>query len=332
MATQWLEGNTHNRPLNQGAVDMLAQEIREGRWKLTHQGIAFDKDGVLIDGQHRLWAVIESGVTVPMVVSHGFELGVQTVIDTHRPRSAADRITLADTFGRVSPVEASTLKRLVKGAGAWPRWGPGLELSLFEKHRAAVQFAVSAFPGRRPRITKGPVYAVIGRAFYTQDHTVLKAFANVLFSGEIHGKGETAAILLRDALLTTKDGSAIRSDVAYLKTEAALRAYIDGRPLQRLAPATEELFPLPGEKKVGSTVGRNTRRYDMIDRIMRWMREHKTGTVTEIRKAIGVGHATPVTLALREAEKIGWLRCTYRGRTGESRKPSVYALVQGGEK
>jgi len=57
MALKWLEGNTHNRPINQAHVNRLAKEITAGRWQLTHQGIAFDTKGILIDGQHRLWAI-----------------------------------------------------------------------------------------------------------------------------------------------------------------------------------------------------------------------------------------------------------------------------------
>lgn len=54
MAAKWLEGNVLNRPLKQAHVDRLAREMAAGRWRLTHQGIAFDVSGCLIDGQHRL--------------------------------------------------------------------------------------------------------------------------------------------------------------------------------------------------------------------------------------------------------------------------------------
>jgi hypothetical protein len=58
--------NTHNRTLADAHVETLANEMRAGRWQLTHQGIAFSPNRVLLDGQHRLWAVVMSGVTVPM--------------------------------------------------------------------------------------------------------------------------------------------------------------------------------------------------------------------------------------------------------------------------
>jgi hypothetical protein len=34
----------------------------EGRFQVTHQGIGFDEDGQLTDGQHRLQGIVNSGV------------------------------------------------------------------------------------------------------------------------------------------------------------------------------------------------------------------------------------------------------------------------------
>ena len=73
LATQYLALNRGNRKLSARAVKMLAHEIREGRWQLTHQGIAFDEAGVLVDGQHRLQAVVEAGVPVEMMVARGVQ-------------------------------------------------------------------------------------------------------------------------------------------------------------------------------------------------------------------------------------------------------------------
>ena len=42
----------------------IARDMKAGHWRLTHQGIAFDPAGVLIDGQHRLWAIVESDTTL----------------------------------------------------------------------------------------------------------------------------------------------------------------------------------------------------------------------------------------------------------------------------
>ena len=68
LAASWLKRNLCNRPVTQGAVLYLANEMKQGTWQHTHQGICFNKEGVLLDGQHRLHAVIVAGVAVWMNV------------------------------------------------------------------------------------------------------------------------------------------------------------------------------------------------------------------------------------------------------------------------
>ncbi|MCL2117957.1 MAG: hypothetical protein FWH27_05970 [Planctomycetaceae bacterium] len=56
------------RPVSESQVQKLTAEMRAGLWRLNHNGIAFAKDGTLLDGLHRLHAVVRSGKTVPMTV------------------------------------------------------------------------------------------------------------------------------------------------------------------------------------------------------------------------------------------------------------------------
>ncbi|MFH0241805.1 hypothetical protein ACGRHY_05045 [Streptomyces sp. HK10] len=95
LATEWLTRNTNNRPLSKKTVQQLAGQIQRGEWQLTHQGIAFDEDGTLIDGQHRLAAIVKAGITVPLTVTHGVPRTAFTVMDTGRKRTGRDALALA---------------------------------------------------------------------------------------------------------------------------------------------------------------------------------------------------------------------------------------------
>lgn len=87
-AEQWLKKNHDaNRVISPGTVASLAQDMRSGNWKVTHQGICFDGEGRLIDGQHRLQAVVESGVTVKMLVCRNQNAELMDPIDRTRVRS-----------------------------------------------------------------------------------------------------------------------------------------------------------------------------------------------------------------------------------------------------
>ncbi|PIJ36758.1 hypothetical protein BMW24_003590 [Mycobacterium heckeshornense] len=92
MAERWLGHNKVNRNLRNRRVDQFARDMRSGRWQLTGEAIKFGKSGNLIDGQHRLWAVIESGCTVPMFVVRGVQDEVQGVLDSGSARTAADNL------------------------------------------------------------------------------------------------------------------------------------------------------------------------------------------------------------------------------------------------
>src|SRR4051812_36080512 len=96
IAAAILKNNIANRPVRQMAIDEYAQEMSAGRWALTHQGIAIDEKNTLLDGQHRLLAVMQSGVTVVMQVTRGVPVtasgnGVFTmdVIDNGRTRKTS---------------------------------------------------------------------------------------------------------------------------------------------------------------------------------------------------------------------------------------------------
>jgi len=68
-ANQYLERNKGNRAITKDRVNALAREMRDGVFMVTHQCIAFNANGDLIDGQHRLSAIIQSGQNVKLFVA-----------------------------------------------------------------------------------------------------------------------------------------------------------------------------------------------------------------------------------------------------------------------
>lgn len=114
VATAWLETNTHNRPVRQRHVEFLTNEIRNGAWKVTNQGIAFDYNGVLLDGQHRLWAIVYADKAVKMNVTRGLDPDAQDAIDINgAARSVGDMLTLGGDSKGKKRAEVINLIRLV---------------------------------------------------------------------------------------------------------------------------------------------------------------------------------------------------------------------------
>lgn len=81
------KGIVNNRPVSDNRVDLLEKAIRNGEWLLTHQGIGIDERGYLLDGQHRLWAIVKAGEPVPIRVTYDLPSEVMSVIDRGRVRS-----------------------------------------------------------------------------------------------------------------------------------------------------------------------------------------------------------------------------------------------------
>jgi hypothetical protein len=89
-AATLLANNPDNRPLRPYRVAALADAIRRGEWQTTHQGIAIAPDGRLLDGQHRLAAIVAADRAVPLLVSYDVPHTAYAVIDTGARRTAGD--------------------------------------------------------------------------------------------------------------------------------------------------------------------------------------------------------------------------------------------------
>lgn len=114
MATEWLEQNTENRPISTLHVMMLAEQIRSGQWVLNGETIKFSDAGTLIDGQHRLWAIIEANRPVPLMVVAGVSRSAFATIDTlSRARTPGDVVAL-NGAARYRNVTASALSWLLR--------------------------------------------------------------------------------------------------------------------------------------------------------------------------------------------------------------------------
>lgn len=87
-----------NRPINKRYVDLYARDMKAGKWRVTHQGIAFDKDGYLRDGQHRLTAIIKADMPVTMMVSRGLYENSFIGMDSGLKRNARDVLALSGNY------------------------------------------------------------------------------------------------------------------------------------------------------------------------------------------------------------------------------------------
>ncbi len=100
LATEWLAKNTNNRPVRKRRVIEFRRDMLAGNWRDVGDPLRFNVDGEMIDGQHRLEAIVLASkvmpdIKVPLVVVRGVKNEDHVVIDTGTRRTASDQLRIA---------------------------------------------------------------------------------------------------------------------------------------------------------------------------------------------------------------------------------------------
>lgn len=260
LAAKWLERNTRNRDLRNVIVERYAADMKAGRWMVTGDAIAFDKNGCVVNGQHRLWAVIYAEMAVPMLVAFDLEPDVVKVLDDHLKRGLTDVLKVSRPGVAIS-TKMTAVSRMMQQASialtstdkrnVLARLSRQQQIEFLDKHFDAISFAFrDVFKSSNVRgVTSASTVAAVGRAYYTQDHDRLRQFGKVLVSGMVEDPAaDTAAILLRNWLLNNSGQMRAASEVIYRKSERACLAFCNREKIKMLYEASEELFYLPEDK------------------------------------------------------------------------------------
>lgn len=104
MATEWLQANSGNRRFRPVNMARLKQALEGGEARLTNDAIAFDEEGRLLNGQHRLQAIKETGIDMQLLVMRGLPATSREAIDIGARRMASDLLAMA---GVSDPVTAA---------------------------------------------------------------------------------------------------------------------------------------------------------------------------------------------------------------------------------
>lgn len=144
MASEWLKKNNNNRPLRKARVRHYAELMRTGKWEMTHQGVAMSEDGTLIDGQHRLAAIVTARVNVKMAVAT-IARGAAPFIDNGAPRTVADNMRL--WMGTESAKSFAAVLRLIfqLDSGSFGAFDYAKAVEANEMYGADVSWSVSRF-------------------------------------------------------------------------------------------------------------------------------------------------------------------------------------------
>lgn len=253
LAAKYLERNQNNRPLRARTVTRYASMMSKGQWMLTHEAIAFNTNGELTDGQHRLAAVTESGASVQFSVTRGVEPVSFEVIDSGVRRSLGDRLQQVEA-PYYATASAGLRYFLLYGLAKDVRWSATGALvsdrdvlSLYERlgpeivnEAGAAAKAASAPDVRLTRTSAFAAYLLFKQA--DPEGKFLPDFWNGLVTGVDLKKNDPRLALRRWAAnagtMTWSKGQ--RTVVGLIKT---WNAYVKGSPLVAIRWLSTEAMP-----------------------------------------------------------------------------------------
>jgi hypothetical protein len=205
MAAALLEGNKENRNLRPVYVRQLAGAMQRGEWVLNGEPVQIAASGLLLNGQHRLSAVVESGVTVQMLVVRGLPISARRTMDMGTRRNLSDVLAL---HGKMDTTNLAAVLGLLH------RYRTGARVDFASRTAPTVPQALQLLeeePGIEHAVTEARRIYRISRLRMT-----VAAFLLYLFEEADPGEGEKFFDALCEPRLEP-DGSAAK----------ALRSYLD---------------------------------------------------------------------------------------------------------
>lgn len=253
IAALMLSHNQTNRPMSMSQAKKLSEKIQAGNWLYTHQGIAFSNIGTLLDGQHRLAAIIDAGETVTMPVTYNLDPNTFDHIDVDgRLRTSSDLFAIRCPGVKNKSLVCATASMMLRGIQGYARKKPPEEVARFaeEKQSLIVPFVQELTKGQNV-VRRGPIVAAFCAAVRQEDgwsgpkgyrdrDTVMLS-AMRLVEQDWSGKADPLKTFynrLVNAATSSRVGAAFDTLEAYSLAVSAIRADIAGRTLRSVV-ATE---------------------------------------------------------------------------------------------
>jgi hypothetical protein len=235
LALALLELNVSNRRLHQDRVEMFAQDMRNGDWHLNNQGIGIGRDRTLYDGQHRLWAVVKSGCTVPMSFTAGILEQARPTIDQGRPRTFGNVLQMFD--GQPKGARIASWLRAINTLQT--KCHAPMSHAVLRREIARYEGSLGWFLLNEPKASYRRS-AVIGALVYA--HAVapeqVESFARRYMTGANLAEG-APVLALRNYVTEHDHRGPDSSRAVSLKTLKCVLAEIRGEQLSRLFPTEE---------------------------------------------------------------------------------------------
>lgn len=243
MAAAMLDYNPNNRRIRRNVVLLYARHMERGNWQMNGDAIRISDSGALLDGQHRLSAVVKSGVPLRTVVMRGMSADVQATIDGGAKRQHGDRLQMR---GVQNATHVSACLRIMAGLAT----GEG---RLVKVTPSDLDEVLAAHPGIVD------VVSTYKKAFLGMDNTLSAYHYIMAYLGHKDRANAMHAVwrngipdysgdpmhLLRERFVARRiDNQYVDRHIALRLMTHAMSKFINYEPLKILRPS--DVFTIPG--------------------------------------------------------------------------------------
>jgi hypothetical protein len=241
--------------VNKTVVEKYASDMKRGVWELTSQGISFNESGKLIDGHHRLNAIISSGCTIKMYVTHNVP---NDSVYFDRAYTRTTQQILKFSFGVDDELSSSIVTSVARlhryfemGLSCRARAEKITDYEIYdfiENHKELLRGTYSCINfksnGQRVIRNAGFAHAIFCALSCGVDQKILLDFSEIANSGFCNDEQKYAAILARNMLLEpVRGGQSMEARVqksAYV--QMCIRDFVGGVKRTRRYAKTEAVY------------------------------------------------------------------------------------------
>lgn len=209
LAEEMLQSNPDNRSISPATVDAYVRAMVNGEWRYVGDPIRLNRDNEILDGGHRLTAVVKSGTTHTFMVVRGIPTEFRSVMDQGRPRTARDNLAMQ---GVVNGNAKATISALLL---RWEMGALGTNRVKLQNQQVVDFVSTNDKPLSRAYAQARAAKSAIGLSIGTGGAVFYRAteidtfLANEFFNGLITGAGVDSGspiLTVRNMIIRLKQG------------------------------------------------------------------------------------------------------------------------------
>lgn len=248
VAAEMLRLNTANRPLRRDWVSGIAAAMQRGAWKFNGDAIRITSSNVLADGQHRLAAVVKTGLPMRAVVVLGLDPTAFPTIDTGAKRTAANMLAVNGEKHYSSLAAAcKVMFNLSRGYSLTAGGGKVAHDQVLEliKEYPELRYWTNYVVGRKrlKSLFDSSIVAIATVFQRKYGLEIIEQFMDQLESGENLSRKDPAYVLRARAIQNKTSAVKMRGELFSPLIIKAFSAHVEGRQISVLRMLPDEAFP-----------------------------------------------------------------------------------------